>query len=122
MSKIMAESEVEEAVLDILKELGYSRAFGPDIAVDGIAPERSSYSDVILTERIRNAIDMLNPKIPKEARDEALRKLLRTESHLLIQNNKAFHKMLVDGVNVEYKRKDGTIAGDNVRLFDFSKP
>jgi type I restriction enzyme R subunit len=122
MSKILAESEVEEAVLEILKELGYSVAFGPEIAVDGTAPERTSYSEVILTERTRNAIDRLNPKIPKEAREEAFRKLLRTESHLLIQNNKTFHKMLVDGVNVEYKRKDGSIAGDNVRLFDFQNP
>jgi type I restriction enzyme R subunit len=122
MSKILAESEVEEAVLEILKELSYSMAFGPEIAVDGTAPERTSYSEVILTERTRNAIDRLNPKIPTEAREEALRKLLRTESHLLIQNNKAFHKMLADGVNVEYKRKDGSIAGDNVRLFDFQNP
>jgi type I restriction enzyme R subunit len=122
MSKIMAESEVEEAVLEILKELCYSRAFGPDIAVDGRTPERTSYLDVILTERTRHAIDELNPKIPKEARDEALRKLLRTESQLLIQNNKVFHKMLVDGVNVEYSRKDGSIVGDNVRLFDFQNP
>jgi type I restriction enzyme R subunit len=122
MSKIMAESEVEEAVLEILKELGYSMAFGPEIAVDGTAPERTSYSEVILTERTRNAIDRLNPKIPREAKEEAFRKLLRTESHLLIQNNKTFHKMLVDGVNVEYKRKDGSIAGDNVRLFDFQDP
>jgi type I restriction enzyme R subunit len=122
MSGIMVESEVEEAVLDILKELGYRRAFGPDIAIDGLAPERTSYSNIILTERTKNAIDTLNLKIPKEAREEALRKLLRTESHLLIQNNKAFHKMLVDGVNVEYKRKDGSIAGDNVRLIDFQNP
>jgi type I restriction enzyme R subunit len=122
MSGILAESEVEEAVLEILEELGYGRVFGPDIAVDGMAPERTSYLEVILTERMRNAIDQLNPKIPKAAREEALRKLQRTESHLLIQNNKAFHKMLADGVNVEYKRKDGTIAGDNVRLFDFQNP
>jgi type I restriction enzyme R subunit len=108
---MMAESEVEEAVLDILKELDYSVALGPDIASDGTAPERTTYSDVILIERTRDAVDGLNSKIPKEAREEAVRKLLRTESHLLIQNNKAFHKMLVDGVNVEYKRRDGSIAG-----------
>jgi type I restriction enzyme R subunit len=122
MSKIMAESEVEEAVLEILKELGYGMTFGPEIAVDGTAPERTSYSEVILTERTKKAINKLNPEMPREAREEAFRKLLRTESHLLIQNNKTFHKMLVDGVNVEYKRKDGSIAGDNVRLFDFQNP
>jgi type I restriction enzyme R subunit len=122
MSKILAESEVEEAVLEILKELDYSRAFGPEIAVDGTSPERTSYSEVILTERTKEGIDRFNPKIPREAREEAFRKLLRTESHILIQNNKAFHKMLVDGVNVEYKRKDGSIAGGNVRLFDFQNP
>lgn len=122
MSKILAESEIEEVVLEILKEIGYSTAFGPEIAVDGTAPERNSYSEIILTGRIRNAIDSFNSEIPKEAKEEAFRKLLRSESHLLVQNNKVFHKMLVDGVSVEYKRKDGSIAGDRVRLFDFQHP
>ena len=120
MLKAIIESEVEQAVLDILKELGYKTLWGPDIAPDGSKPERQSYADVILIDRLRKAIDRFNPEIPAEAKDEALKRILRTESPDLIINNHRFHKMLVDGVDVEY-RKDGRITGDKVWLFDFDK-
>ncbi len=116
------ESEVEEAALEILSELGYKILHGPEIAPDGLHPERQSYSDVVLIERLRNAIIRLNTTIPEEARDEAIKKILRSESPHLIINNRSFHKMLVDGVDVEYRRKDGSIAGDKVWLFDFKNP
>lgn len=116
------ESEVEEAALEILSDLGYKILHGPEIAPDGLHPERQSYSDVVLIERLRNAISRLNTTIPEEARDEAIKKVLRSESPHLIINNKNFHKMLVDGVEVEYRRKDGSIAGDKVWLFDFKNP
>ncbi len=122
MSYTITESEVEEAALEILSELGYKILHGPDIAPDGAAPERKSYSDIVLVDRLKNAIDRLNPSIPKEAREEAVKKVLRTESPKLIVNNHYFHKMLVDGVDVEYRRKDGSIAGDKVWLFDFKNP
>jgi type I restriction enzyme R subunit len=115
----MIESEVEEATLDILKELGYSILFGPDIACDGPTHERRNYSEVILTERLEHAIEKFNPALSKEIREEAIKKMQRIESQVLVHNNRAFHKMLVEGINIEYKRKDGTIAGDNIRLFDF---
>lgn len=115
------ESDVEDAALDILSELGYKILYGPDIAPapDGIAPERQSYSDVVLVERLRDAVDRFNPNIPEEAREEAVKKILRSDSPHLIVNNQNFHKMLVSGVDVEFRRKDGSIAGDKVWLFDF---
>ena len=116
------ESEVEEAALEILSDLGYKILHGPEIAPDGLYPERQSYSDVVLTERLRNAISRLNTTIPEEARDEANKKVLRSESPLLIINNRNFHKMLVNGVDVEYRRKGGSIAGDKVWLFDYKNP
>lgn len=118
----ITESEVEEATLDILSELGYKILHGPDIAPDSINPQRQSYSDVVLIERLRNIVDKLNPSIPKEVREEAIKKVLRTESPHLIINNQSFHKMLVEGVDVEYRRKDGSIVGDKVWLFDFKAP
>ncbi|NJD52087.1 MAG: type I restriction endonuclease subunit R [Candidatus Methanoperedens sp.] len=118
----MTESEVEVAALEVLSDLGYKTIYGLDIAPDGISPERQSYSDVILTERLRDAIDRFNPDIPEEAREEVVKKVLRSESPLLIINNQSFHKMLVNGVDVEYRRKDGSIAGDKVWLFDFNNP
>ncbi len=70
------ESEVEAAALELLSGLGYKILYGPDIAPDGTSPERQSYSEIALTERLRDAIDRLNPDIPKEAREEAVKKAL----------------------------------------------
>ncbi len=80
MPKAIIESEVEQAVLDILKELGYKTIWGPDIAFDGARPERKSYSDVVLIDRLKDAVAKLNPSIPSEAREEAIKKVLRSES------------------------------------------
>jgi type I restriction enzyme R subunit len=122
--KALTESDVEQAALDIFEELDYKTVYGPDIAPapEGTKPERKNYSDVVLVERLAKAIDKLNPTIPKEAKEEAVKKVLRVESPKLIVNNQSFHRMLVNGVYVEYRRKDGSIAGDKVWLFDFHKP
>jgi type I restriction enzyme R subunit len=124
MIPIMMEKDVENVALNILSELGYKILYGPDTAPapDGIAPERQSYSDVVLVERLKDAVDKFNPDIPAEAKEEAIKKVLRAESPHLIVNNQNFHKMLVNGVDVEYRRKDGSIAGDKVWLFNFETP
>lgn len=119
--KSIIESEVEQVALDILSELKYKVIYGPDIAPDGPKPERQSYADVVLLGRLREAIDRFNPNIPTEAKDEAIKQILRAEGPDLVVNNHRFHKMLVDGVDVEY-RKDGRIAGDKVWLFNFANP
>ena len=106
MSATITESNVEEAALEILSDLGYKTLYGPDIAPDGISPERKSYSDVILVQRLRDAVNRINPNIPGEVREEAVKKVLRTESPHLNINNQNFHKKLVEGVDVEYRKKD----------------
>jgi len=121
MPKIITESEVELMALEILEGMGFKILSGPDIACDGINPERKSYSDVVLVDRLRNAINKINPTLPEQVKEEAMKKVLRTESPKLIINNQCFHNMLVNGIDVEY-RKDGRIAGDKVWLFDFDKP
>ena len=113
------ESIVEDAALEWFGELGYAVGHGPHIAPDEPAAERESFGEVVLVGRLRAAIWRLNPSIPEEARDEALRKVLRVGTPSLTQTNRAFHRMLRDGVPVEYPRPDGTIAGDHVRLVDF---
>ena len=114
------ESIVEEAALSWFGELGYAIGHGPDIAPGESASERDSFADVVLVARLRDAITRLNPTIPEEAREEALRKVLRPDSPSFLANNRAFHHRLRDGVAVEYKRPDGSIAGDHVRLVDFA--
>jgi len=120
MPRLITESEVEQVALAILAELKYKVIYGPDIAPDGSKPDRKSYADIILLGRLRDAIDRFNPGIPSEAKEEAMKQILRTESPDLVVNNRRFHKMLADGVDVEY-RKDGRITGDKVWLFNFDK-
>lgn len=120
MGHIITESEVEQVALNILSELKYKIIYGPDIAPNGPKPERQGYGDVILLSRLRETINRFNPSIPNEAKEEAIKQILRTESPDLVINNHRFHKMLANGVDVEY-RKDGRITGDKVWLFDFDK-
>ena len=89
------------------------------IGPDGKAPERETYSDIILQTRLRAAIEKLNPTIPSEARGDALRKILATEHPSLTEENRRLHRLMVDGVDVEFFSDDGTIRGDKVRLIDF---
>ena len=112
----LTESDLEMAVLDWFQKLGYQLLFGPEIALGEAGAEREGWGDVVLVDRLRQAIQRLNPKLPIEAREEAIRKVLLPESPSLIVNNRAFHRMLRDGVEVEYRRSDGTIAGERARL------
>ena len=113
------ESIIEHAALEWFGELGYGVGHGPHLAPGEPAAERDSFGEVVLVGRLREAIRRLNPAIPEEAREEALRKVLRVGTPSLTQTNRAFHRMLRDGVPVEYPRPDGSIAGDHVRLIDF---
>jgi type I restriction enzyme R subunit len=113
------ESIVEDAALEWFGELGYAVGHGPHLAPGEPAAERDSFGEVVLVGRLREAIRRLNPAVPEEAREEALRKVLRVATTSLVQTNRAFHRMLRDGVPVEYARPDGSIAGDHVRLLDF---
>lgn len=119
--KFIVEQDIEDAGLEILQDLGYKVIYGPEIAPDGSSPERKNWDDVVLVDRLRTAIDKLNPDIPNEGKEEAMKKVLRSTSHKLLQNNKVFHKYLTHGVEVEYRHK-GRIKGDIVQLFNFEKP
>jgi type I restriction enzyme R subunit len=118
------ESVVEQAALAWLEALGYAVLHGPAIAVGEPAAERSdpSYRDVVLERRLRQALVRLNPDLPPEALDDGYRKLTRSDAPSLIERNRDVHRMLVDGVTVEYRRADGTIAGGQVRVLDFDTP
>ena len=116
------ESHVEDAALAWFGELGYAVGHGPELAPGEVSSERDSFGDVVLVGRLQEAIRRLNPAIPAEAREEALRKVLRVGTASLVQTNRAFHRLLRDGVPVEYPRADGSIADDHVRLVDFVHP
>ncbi|MYC76150.1 type I restriction endonuclease subunit R [Candidatus Poribacteria bacterium] len=116
------ESDIEETALKWFADLDYTVLHGPNIAPDTSDAERSSYKEVVLERRLRNAAARLNPEIPADVQEEATRKVIHPDSPALIQNNRAFHQMLVDGIEVEYPQPDGTIRGERVRLIDFDAP
>ncbi len=116
-----AESVVERAALSWLEASGWQVAHGRTIAPDGTAPERADFADPLLPSRLRDALARLNPRVPAEALDDAYRKLRNPEGADLIARNRSFHRMLTDGVQVEY-RTDGGIRGDLVRVIDFDDP
>ena len=114
------ESTVEHAALEWFEQLDYAIGHGTDFAPSETSSERDSFAEVVLPGRLRDAIGRLNPTIPEEAREDALRKVLRIGTPALVQTNRALHRMLRDGVPVEFPRPDDSIAGDHVQLVDFS--
>jgi type I site-specific restriction-modification system R (restriction) subunit len=114
----LAESHVEEAALEWLGELGWQVAYGIEVTPDGEVPIRAAYSDVVLIDRLREAIARLNPGIPLDAREDALRRVLASETPSLVEENRRLHRFLVGGVPIEFH--DGeSLRGDRVRLVDF---
>ena len=120
MKNSITENEIEEIALSYLQNLGYECILGTVISPDGEHPERQ-YNEVILTTRLRDAIDKLNPTISQDAKEDALKKVLRTDSPNLLINNETFHKYLTQGVDVEVRTADG-IRGQKVYIVDFENP
>jgi len=118
----LAESHLEDHTLAWLRDLGYTTIFGPDIEPGEPGAEREKWHEVILKKRLAAAIARINPAVPKEAQETALRKILHPDLPSLVGNNHAFHRMLAEGIEVEYRRPDGTIRGDLVKIIDFSDP
>ena len=118
------ESHVEAAALEWLSALGFGVVRGSEIAFGQIAAERPNlnYRDVLLEGRLHSALARLNPDLPPEALEDAHRKLIRLDAPSLIERNRALHRMLVDGITVEFRREDGSIGGAQARLIDFDEP
>ena len=117
----MTEDQLEQETLAWLQDVGYTHRYGPDIAFDGSSPERADYRQVVLPFRLREAINRLNPGIPVAAREDAIKQVTDLGIPSLLSANRAFHKMLVGGVPVQYQ-KDGETRGDFVRLIDWAHP
>ena len=118
----LAEADVEDAALEWLAALGWQTAHGPDIDPGGPNQERADYGAVVLERRLRDALARLNPDLPSDAFDDAYRKLTRPEGSTLEARNRAFHRMLVEGVNVEYRTDSGAIRGAQAAVIDYDDP
>jgi len=118
----VTESVVEQAALAWFESAGWSVKNGASIAPGEPAAERNDYGQVVLAQRLRDALAQLNPALPAEALDDAFRKLTRPEETELVARNRAVHRLLVDGVTVEYRTAEGEIRGAQARVIDFDKP
>ena len=118
----ISEADVEQAALDWLAGLGWSVAHGPHIGPGAVGEERADYGAVVLERRLRDALARLNRSVAEEALDDAFRKLTRPEGAMLEARNRAFHRMLVEGVTVQYRAADGVICGAQVNAVDFGDP
>ena len=121
MSNILYESEIEKITLELLRdENGYILAYDPD-TLEGDAQERG-FGELVLQNRLRAAIDRINPHIPEAAREEAFKKVLRPSALTMIDNNEAFHQLLTEGVDVKFSVGDGKSRTEKVWLVDFEHP
>jgi len=117
----VTEDTLELQSLDWLEEIGYTRIFGPDIAPEGADEERKDFLEVVLIQRLRSKLVELNPKVPSEGIDEAVRKILLFDIANTVMQNKRCHQFLTDGVDVVYQTKDGS-KPDKVWVIDFKNP
>jgi len=99
MVATFSESVVEEAALAWLEGLGYAIRHGPAIAPGEPLAERADYGQVVLEDRLRQALARLDPTLPAEALEDAFRKLIRADGPTLVARNHALQRMLVDGVS-----------------------
>ena len=117
MTATITEAIVEQTALDWLKNLGWTT----DIASGAVTEERTDYGQVILEQRLRDALTRLNPSLPADVLDDAFRKLTLPEGATLEARNRNFHRMLVDGVTVEYRANDGSIRGMQAQVINFDE-
>ncbi|BCO12402.1 DEAD/DEAH box helicase [Aeromonas hydrophila] len=117
----MTEDQLEQEVLGWLAEVGYRVVCGYDVAPDSDNPWRANFNQVLLLDQLRGAIARLNPSVPMVAREDALAQVVNLDTPAQLSANRAFHRLLVNGVPVQYQR-DGETVGDFVRLVDFENP
>jgi len=122
VAAFLSESALEETLLAQFRALGYGTVAGDRIDPDGKYPEREGHDEVVLRKRFEDAMSRLNPGLPLEARQEAIRKVLQSELPVLLEENRRLHRYLTDGVEVEYDGPDGLVTAGVVRLVDFDYP
>jgi len=126
MSRI-TEHSIEAFAIELLDKLGYEYIYAPNIAPDGdtstssVSDKRETYEQVLLVERLQNAVKRINKSIAADAQAEAIKEIQRIASPELLANNEAFHRLLTEGIPIS-KRVDGDDRGDRVWLIDFKNP
>jgi len=118
---MITEDQLEQQCLNWFRDGGWDAVFGPDIAYDGIAPERASYREVVLVKRFTRVLAKLNPQVPAATLDEAVQRVLKLDSPIAGQRNRDFHRLLLSGIKVSWREGDA-VKHDDLRLVDFTSP
>ncbi|MDQ1338943.1 MAG: type restriction enzyme subunit, partial [Campylobacterota bacterium] len=117
MTKI-TENEIELFAIELLEKLGFEYIYAPSIAPDSETPMRESFADVILKDKLQNALTAINPTLDYDLIEYAVKQCQRLRTTELLTDNETFHKMLTEGITVEVQR-DGVTRGEIVKLIDF---
>src|SRR5262245_58836992 len=117
----MRERDVENAALAALQSGGYELRYGPELGPDAPAAERHSFDAVYLVDRLKSAVARINPNLRPESVESAMRQVARSSgTPSLTDGNRQFHRMLTDGVRVEYRdKRTGELRGGQAKLIDF---
>ena len=113
------EAEVELAALGWLSGLGWQTQQSPGVDASSV---REDSGQVVLGQQLWEALKQLNPGFPETALNDAFRRLISPGGATLEARNRAFHRMLVDGVALEYRAEGGAIRGALARVVDFDEP
>jgi type I restriction enzyme R subunit len=119
--KLITEDKIEVFAIEVLKKLGWQYVHGLSIAPGAENAERESFEQIILTQRLRKAVERINPDIPADAQEQAVQKVLRIYSPDMLHNNETFHQFLVEKIKIPYQQ-DGYERSYEVALIDFSHP
>ncbi|POU23771.1 DEAD/DEAH box helicase [Acinetobacter sp. ACNIH3] len=115
----MNETQLENLCLDWFAENGWEVVHGIDIAPDSSNPLRKDYKQILLEADLQAAFERLNPHLPASCFEQVWQKLSKPESLDLVINNRTFHRMLLEGVSVTYKKQDDWVH-DHAFLVDFN--
>ncbi len=118
----LSEQVLERAALSWFQKIGYDLAYGPELGPDAPAPQRSNFEDVVLVPRLRAALRKINQHLTEDAIEQAIRTITRPPEPTLVQNNRWFHRLLTDGIDVDYRTKSGEARGGKAWIVDLAQP
>ncbi|MDX1749825.1 MAG: hypothetical protein R3271_05845 [Methylophaga sp.] len=94
----MTEDQLEQLCLTWFAETGWETGHGPNIAFDGVSPERKDYQQVLLLADLEAAIRRINPHLPDPAVEQAIAIVSKPQSLDVVISNRGFHRMLLESV------------------------
>jgi type I restriction enzyme R subunit len=119
--KPITEDKIETVAIEVLQSMGWEYVHGLAIAPGAEQAERENFEQLVLVDRLRKSVSVLNPTIPHDAQEQAIQKVLRIYSPELLHNNETFHQLLVEKVKIPYQQ-DGFERSYEVALMDFENP